>query len=131
MFTGKPTLSCSASGRCVAVVWPDAREYVIYIASPTEAGEWHPLTEGAGTSVVWAAASSTFAVLYAPQAAVPEFGKPSKKKNKGREEEWARHNAIAAAQTSANYSTTVQASASFRVLYLNPETLKASWPASC
>ena len=34
---GKPTIACSASGRCVSVVWPDIREYAIYIASPTEA----------------------------------------------------------------------------------------------
>lgn len=109
-LAGKPIISCSASGRCVAVVWPDVLYYVIYIASPTEAGEWHQLTEGAGTAVVWAAASSAFAVLYAPHAALPDVGKPSKKKGKARDEEVARQYAIAAAQTSAYQSFTVQAS---------------------
>ncbi len=47
---GKPQLGCSASGRCVSVVWPHAREYLIFIAG--EAGTWDKLTEGVGTHLV-------------------------------------------------------------------------------
>ena len=90
----------------MAVVWPEAREYVIYIASPTEAGDWEKLTEGVGTAVVWAAADSTFAVLYAPQAAAPDVERSSKWKNKGRDLE--RQTAAAIAMSNANRSSTVQ-----------------------
>ena len=92
----------------MAVVWPEAREYVIYIASPTEAGDWEQLIEGVGTAVVWAAADSTFAVLASPQAAVPEFQALSKRKGKAREEEAERHATVVAALANANRSVTIQ-----------------------
>jgi hypothetical protein len=47
---GKPQLGCSVSGRCVSVVWPHAREYLVFIAG--EAGTWTKLTEGVGTHLV-------------------------------------------------------------------------------
>jgi len=47
---GKPHIGCSASGHCVSVVWPQAREYLIFIAG--EAGTWDKLTEGVGTHLV-------------------------------------------------------------------------------
>ena len=91
------------------MVWPDAHEYVIYIASPTEAGQWEQLAEGLGTAVVWAAAASIFAVLYAPRAAMPEIERSSKRKSKAREEELARQHALALAQANADQAVSVQA----------------------
>ena len=58
---------------------------------------------------VWATASSTFAVLYAPEAQMPDFGAPSKKKGRAREEESARAAAAAEAQSRAQQATSVQA----------------------
>lgn len=57
---------------------------------------------------VWAATSSTFAVLHAPSAAVPDFGRGSRKKSKQREEELARAAAVAEAQRRAAAAACVQ-----------------------
>lgn len=57
---------------------------------------------------VWAATTSTFAVLHAPAAAVPDFGRGSRKKSKQREEELARATAIAEAQRRAAAASCVQ-----------------------
>lgn len=50
VLLGMPQLGCSISGRCVSVVWPHAREYLVFIAG--EAGTWTKLTEGVGTHLV-------------------------------------------------------------------------------
>ena len=74
-----------------------------------QVGTWDQLTAGQGTAVVWASTSPTFAVLYAPHAAVPEFsGRFSRKKAKAREEEFARQSAIAAAAANAEQAVCVQ-----------------------
>ncbi len=72
-------------------------------------GTWDQLTAGQGTAVVWASTSTTFAVLYAPHAMVPEFsGRFSRKKAKAREEEFMRQSAIAAAAANAEQAVCVQ-----------------------
>mmetsp|Transcript_12197 Transcript_12197/g.36597 ORF Transcript_12197/g.36597 Transcript_12197/m.36597 type:complete len:1238 (-) Transcript_12197:225-3938(-) len=103
---GKPHLACSASGRCISVVWPHVRHYIIWMAG--EGGTWTQLTDGVATHLVWATKSSTFAVLYAPDAQMPDLGPVSKKKAKAREEEQARAAAVAEAQLRAHQATSVQ-----------------------
>jgi hypothetical protein len=74
-------------------------------------GTWDQLAAGQGTAVVWASTSPTFAVLYSPHAAVPEFsGRFSRKKAKAREEEAMRQSAIAAAAANAAQAVCVQVS---------------------
>jgi len=65
------------------------------------------------SSQVWAANSSTFAVLHAPAAAIPDFGKGSRKKSKAREEELARAAAVAEAQSRAAAASCVQVCAAW------------------
>lgn len=71
---------------------------------------------------VWATKSSTFAVLYAPDAQMPDLGPVSKKKAKAREEEQARAAAVAEAQLRAHQATSVQ------VRSITPAT---AWLAVC
>ena len=76
---------------------------------PFQAGTWDQLAAGQGSAVVWASTSPTFAVLYAPHAAVPEFsGRFSRKKAKAREEEAMRQSAIAAAAANAAQAVCIQ-----------------------
>ena len=62
---GAAVLRMSSDGRCCSIVWPEARRYAIYAQG--SADEWRRVDEESGTSVAWAGASSTYAVLHQPK----------------------------------------------------------------
>ena len=63
--TGVAVLRMSSNGRCCSIVWPEARRYAVYAQGGSD--DWHKVDEESGTSVAWAGASSTYAVLHQPR----------------------------------------------------------------
>ena len=55
----------SSNGRCCSIVWPEARRYAVFAEGGS--GEWRKVDEESGSSVAWAGASSTYAVLHQPK----------------------------------------------------------------
>ena len=55
----------SSNGRCCSTVWPEVRRYAVYAQGSSD--EWRKVDEESGTSVAWAGASSTYAVLHQPK----------------------------------------------------------------
>ena len=64
-ITGTAVLRTSSNGGCCSIVWPEARRYAVYAQGATD--DWHKVDEESGTSVAWAGASSTYAVLHQPK----------------------------------------------------------------
>ena len=64
-FAGAAVLRMSSNGRCCSIVWPEARRYAVYAQGGSD--DWHKVDEESGTSVAWAGASSTYAVLHKPR----------------------------------------------------------------
>ncbi len=62
---GAAVLRMSSNGRCCSIVWPEARRYAVYAQGGSD--DWHKVDEESGTSVAWAGASSTYAVLHQPK----------------------------------------------------------------
>ena len=62
---GAAVLKMSSDGRCCSIVWPASRRYAVYAQG--SADDWHKVDEESGTSVAWAGASSTYAVLHQPK----------------------------------------------------------------
>ena len=62
---GAAVLRMSSNGRCCSIVWPEARRYAVYAQGGSD--DWHKVDEESGTSVAWAGASSTYAVLHQPR----------------------------------------------------------------
>lgn len=62
---GAAVLRMSSNGRCCSIVWPEGRQYAVYAEGNT--GEWRKVDEESGSSVAWAGASSTYAVLHQPK----------------------------------------------------------------
>ncbi len=75
MSAGAAVLRMSSNGRCCSIVWPEARRYAVYAQGGSD--DWHKVDEESGTSVAWAGASSTYAVLHQPRVKmfvlVPNF----------------------------------------------------------
>ena len=65
VLTGAAVLRMSSNGRCCSIVWPDSRRYAVYAQGASD--DWHKVDEESGTSVAWAGASSTYAVLHQPR----------------------------------------------------------------
>lgn len=65
LFAGNCVLRMSSNGRCCSIVWPEARQYVIFAQGAQD--EWHQIDGDSGVAVAWAGTSSTYAVLYQPQ----------------------------------------------------------------
>ena len=62
---GAAVLRMSSNGRCCSIVWPEARHYAVFAEGSS--GEWRKVDEESGSSVAWAGASSTYAVLHQPK----------------------------------------------------------------
>ena len=62
---GAAVLKMSSDGRCCSIVWPGSRRYAVYAQGSSD--DWHKVDEESGTSVAWAGASSTYAVLHQPK----------------------------------------------------------------
>lgn len=62
---GAAVLRVSANGRCCSIVWPEACRYAVYAQGSS--GDWRKVDEESGSSVAWAGASSTYAVLHQPK----------------------------------------------------------------
>ncbi len=65
MSAGAAVLRMNSNGRCCSIVWPEARRYAVYAQGGSD--DWHKVDEESGTSVAWAGASSTYAVLHQPR----------------------------------------------------------------
>lgn len=105
-FSGTAVLRMSSNGRCCSIVWPEARRYAVYAQGTTD--DWHKVDEESGTSVAWAGASSTYAVLHQPKAVQIDQRVTSKKKSKAKEQEAAIQAAQRAAEADAAASVTVK-----------------------
>lgn len=64
----------SSNGRCCSIVWPEARQYVIFAQGAQD--EWRQVDGDSGVAVAWAGGSSTYAVLYQPQAGLLSTAPP-------------------------------------------------------
>lgn len=105
-FSGLAVLRMSSNGRCCSIVWPEARRYAVYAQGGSD--DWHKVDEESGTSVAWAGASSTYAVLHQPRAVQIDQRVTSKKKSKVKEQEAAIQAAQRAAEADAAASVTVK-----------------------
>ncbi|KAL3133386.1 hypothetical protein ABBQ38_007254 [Trebouxia sp. C0009 RCD-2024] len=105
-FSGAAVLRVSANGRCCSIVWPEACRYAVYAQGSS--GDWRKVDEESGSSVAWAGASSTYAVLHQPKAVQIDQRVTSKKKSKQREQEAAIQAAQKAAEADAAAGVTVR-----------------------
>ncbi|BDA49478.1 hypothetical protein COCOBI_14-0960 [Coccomyxa sp. Obi] len=106
---GRAEVALSWDGAHCSVVWPEECRYTVYATEPLASkAPWREVARGSAIAVVWASASSTFAVLHVPKAAAPTPTTRSKKKLRAKEEDAAAAAAQAAASAAAAANTAVE-----------------------
>ncbi len=68
LHAGRGEVAVSPDGKFCSVLWPEQNEYALFATEGVESTtSWRELARGNAVSIVWAANSSTLAVLHVPR----------------------------------------------------------------